>query len=44
MTSEQAWGLMKQLAENFRGTLAEHQQLQTALTVLKPKKDEPKAE
>ena len=43
MTPNQAFDLLTQVCSAFRGTLQEHQALQKALEVLKPK-EEPKAE
>ena len=37
MTPEQAYSILTQVCANFRGTLAEHKQIQEALEVLKPK-------
>lgn len=41
MNREQAWELMAQLCAQTRATVAEHQQLQKALMLLKPIVEEP---
>lgn len=37
MTKEQAIQIIEQVCAQFRGTLAEHHQIQKALMLLKPK-------
>jgi hypothetical protein len=42
MTPKQAFELISRFAEQYKGTLQEHQALQAALKILNPEKTEPK--